>query len=152
MTIPQPDLPRAQGVLRFDWEDIHGQVVRRIIGIPQFPDRAAAPAAAESYWEIVLLTDAHAMSLTVNPDTDEVIAILIDPPPTNGDDLVNIDCLSDLIGHPLGWAWACINSQGYWDMFITSVDSVDPQVVFLGMASALTVMRVNGVARRRDNL
>lgn len=137
MSQSRDDLPRAQGILRFDWEDVQGRTIRRVLGLPDAPTTVGM-----CFWEIVIVTDGPVVHATVNPDTDEVIITLMAEPPL-GAGWVEIACLFDLVGRDIGWAWSCINSQGYWDLFILSARSVTPDVALVGMASSLHIMRMN---------
>lgn len=147
MNCPKDDLPRAQGILRFDWKEVQGRTIRGVLGFRDASSGSATTTVDECFWEIIIVTDTLVVHSTVNPDTDEVIVTSIAAPPV-GTDWEDIECLSDLVGKEIGWAWSCINSQGYWDVFILSARSVDPSVALVGMASSLHIMRMNYVPWR----
>ena len=86
------------------------------------------------------------LHITVNPDTDELIATLTTVAEPGGGDWIDVGQLTDCIGHKIGWCWSGINSQGYWDLFAISFEGgVTPTAAFLGMASEVRVMRMTMV-------
>ena len=88
----------------------------------------------------VVLED-EVVTITVNDDTDELnIATtsaknsptLTEPPELPVE-------LAAFIGKQIVSYWACVNHQGYFDVFMLGIDDFQPSVVFCSIASQLSV-------------
>jgi hypothetical protein len=135
------DLPRSEGITRFDpddYDDLKSLTVRRIVGLID-PE-----ARCRAYSEILIMSDTRGLSICVNDDTDELIVTLVDAPPQDGR-WVSVESLDDCLRREFGWTWSAMNSQGYWDLFAISFELVVPNVAFFGIASTIQVMRMNSV-------
>ncbi|QNN65257.1 hypothetical protein H9L12_00990 [Sphingomonas rhizophila] len=118
--------------LRFDYELVHGQPVRSVVG---------EPAEGCGYWRIGIVTDNGTILISVDEDTDQVWVSLTAKELTT-EDWKPVPFLQDWLGLELGWSWVGINSQGYKDTFILSCAGVDPQWAFVGEGSSLTCYRM----------
>ena len=134
------DPPRAHGIARFDldrYDSLTGQSIRRIAA------RIEADDPRPIWLEMVVVGETLGLHITVNPDTDELVATLTDAAEPDGGRWIDVDLLADCVGSDIGWCWSAINSQGYWDMFMLSLEGgVIPSLAFLGMASEVKVMRM----------
>lgn len=93
------------------------------------------------------------LHITVNPDTDELVATLTGTADLGGGRWIDVDQLADCVGANIGWCWSAINSQGYWDLFMLSLEGgVVPALAFLGMASEVKVMRMTMVPSVADTI
>jgi hypothetical protein len=134
------DLPRAQGIARFDfdrYDDLYGQSTCRITA------KIDADDPRPTWWEMVVMGETLGLHITVNWETDELIVALTNVAEPGGGHWIDVEQLADCIGCKIGWCWSAINSQGYWDLFTLSFEGgVIPSVAFLGMASEVHVMRM----------
>jgi hypothetical protein len=134
------DLPRTHGVARFDFDryaGLTGQSVRRIAA------KVEADDTRPTWWEVVVMGETLGLHIAVNFDADELVATLTDNEEPGGGSWRDVDELADCIGCEIGWCWSAINSQGYWDLFLLSFESlVVPSVAFLGVASEVKIIRM----------
>ena len=134
-------------MLHFDWEDeeVHGAAITAVVGQPYY-----VPNGEISWWRLAILLGDRAIRISVNGDTDELIVTLestvlpIDDEPF---DLpwINVAPLATLVGHKLGWSWIGRNSQGYLDAFTIAIDGIDPDYMFVGLASAVDIRKITQI-------
>ncbi len=129
------------------WDHIEDKAIIAIEAdptAPEIPERA-------SFWHINFYVEGYRLSLTTNPDTDEII-VAVEPtsvePPTGP---LLIPELRALIGRSFGWNWIAVNSQGYTDMLVLAFTgkhgaAVTPQLAFLVEASAIHIHSVSPIA------
>jgi len=95
--------------------------------------------------EIHLVFEREYLTLSVDPDTDEVV---LDCRPLGegggqvGDAWQILGSMADFQDLELGWCWLGRNQQGYTDTIILSFSGPEPQMMFSGMAGKLNVYRV----------
>jgi len=119
-------------MLQFDYEEVHGQTVTKVLG------RRDRPAGWES---IALIVEDRAVVLRVDPDTDELIVTLEDASHL-ASHRAEVEELSEFVGSALGWCWIGRNYRGYLDMFTLSFSGIEPQICFVGEASMLTIRHI----------
>ena len=140
MSDPLPINPAV--MLHFDWEKVHGAVIAGVVGQPGYYTTGGI-----FWWRLAILLEDKAIRISVNNDTDELIVTLestvlpIDDEPL---DLPWIDVapLAALVGRELGWSWNACNSQGYLDAFSIAIDGIDPDYMFVGLASAVEIRKI----------
>jgi hypothetical protein len=133
----------ANGLIDFDFDLVQDQIIRDVRGC----SRAVLNDQSLQYDQVVLVLERHALAITVNQDTDELLVRLcIVSEATYDVALVDIPELQDCVGKHLGWCWEGRNSQGYWDMFTVSVSGIEPNFCFVGMASSVHLRRVRAIS------
>lgn len=125
-------------VLGFDYEPLHGQVLKSALGcVPLALDDGSV-----SYDEVRLTLDSCSLSISVDVDTDEVICNLISVNEGNDKIWVNVDSLSSYVGLEIGWLWLSRNWMGYTDMMSLSFSGIDPNIALVGSASKLSIFEL----------
>lgn len=136
-------------MLAFDWDEVDGQDVTDIVGrkVGKLQN-----GTTEADRIAIVLGDRH-VEISVNIDTDELRVALMDREAPRG--WTQIAALADHIGRPLGWAWEGKNHRGYADVFLVSFSGtpgdrlrtspLDPDVLFIGCASAVQISRLRKV-------
>jgi len=117
---PTPDpLPVNDAVmLHFDWEEVDGEAIEAVVGQPLYHEKGDGI----SWWRIAIALKRATIMISVNDDTDEIIATLERGELPRGEAPLDeawipLDALSSLVGRKLGWSWNACNSQGYLDAF-----------------------------------
>jgi hypothetical protein len=142
MLDPLPINPAV--MLHFDWEEeeIHGATIIGVMGQPDY-----LPNGDISWWRLAILLGDKAIRISVNNDTDELIVTLESTVlPIEGEPLdlpwINVAPLAALVGRELGWCWIGRNSQGYLDAFTIAIDGIDPDYMFVGIASSVDIRKI----------
>ncbi|WP_172274680.1 DUF6334 family protein [Caulobacter sp. RHG1] len=120
-------------MLQFDYEAIDGEAITAVVG------RADG---VDGRWSVVsIVLGARALVLRVDPDSDEISATLEAAP--GGAEWIPIAPMQAVVGTALGWCWVGRNYRGYLDTFILSCSDLEPQFLFIGMASAIHLRRIS---------
>jgi hypothetical protein len=119
-------------MLQFDYEEVHGRIVSRVVG------RRDGPAGWAS---IALVIEDRAIVLRVDDNTDEIV-VTLEGASDLPSDWSKVAEIADTVGSALGWCWIGRDYRGYLDMFTLSFSGIDPQVCFLSEASTLTIKHV----------
>jgi hypothetical protein len=118
--------------MRLDWEEVVDRPITSVFGL-----EAATMDNGSARWDaIAICIGSLAVLVTVEPDTDQVIVALSDPPVSPG--WASIQSFDSALGKKLGWCWIGINSQGYKDSFTIALGGLlDPHCTFVAEASSL---------------
>lgn len=122
--------------LRFDWDDVKHHHVTDILG-----RNSRIVSDGSACWDsVAICIEGRAVSLSVEPDTDQIEVSMTDKP--SGEGWEPISSFSFAQGQPLGWCWVGINSQGYKDSFTLAFGDVvplalQPRCTFVAEASSL---------------
>ena len=119
-------------MLQFDYETVDGEIVTAVLG--QADDNG-------NWWSVAILLGSQALVLRVDADTDQISVALEAAP--EGADWGPVEPMHTAIGSALGWCWIGRSYRGYLDMFIVSFSGLEPQFLFIGVASALQMRRVS---------
>jgi hypothetical protein len=125
-------------LLRFDWKEVDWQVVSAVLG----QSETTLNDGTLGWDAIALVVDDRAVTLTVNIDTDELIVSQGPLPTGEGERWSDIAALEDIVGHKIGWCWTAKNSQGYFDAFAIAFDGIEPNYLFVGIASSIHCSRI----------
>jgi hypothetical protein len=136
MADPLP--PNDFAMLRFDWE---AALDREIVAVRGLEERVISDGGLT--WTSIAFDLADAVVvLRVDEDTDQIIVTLEAIEPTDGGtQWVSVAALHSVVGRRFGWCWVSCNSQGYLDAFTVSVDGIEPNLMFVGVASTLECRR-----------
>jgi hypothetical protein len=121
-----------QTMLQFDYETVEGETVTAVLGQAD---------GKGSWWSVAILLGSRALVLRVDEDSDQISVALEAPP--EGADWTPLEQMQVAIGSALGWCWIGRNYRGYLDMFTVSFSGLEPQFLFIGMASALKLRHVS---------
>jgi len=91
----------------------------------------------KSFEKISFILDFQQIDLYPINDTDEIEIIV-----TNINDSIkrtSNQFLDQLIGKSVFTTWKCVNSQGYFDLFILGIETIRPTVSILCEGSSLKV-------------
>lgn len=119
-------------MLQFDYEMVEGEIVTAVVGQAD---------EIGNWWSVAILLGSRALVLRVDEDSDEISATLEAAP--TGYSWVPVKPMQLAVGNALGWCWIGRNYRGYLDMFTVSFSGLEPQFLFVGMASALQLRRVS---------
>lgn len=123
--------------LRVDWDRVDGSIVTDVRG-----ENPLTLTDGSGSWDAVAICIGdRVLSITVEPDTDQIIVELGNLP--RDAEWTAIPSLAFAIGKPLGWCWVGINCQGYKDSFTLAFgdivpDALQPRCTFLAEASSLS--------------
>ena len=141
--MPGPYPPNDAIMLHFDWDDVDDETITSVRGQPGYYEGNGGIF----WWRVAIILNHAAILIEVNNDTDEILVTL-----RHGDlpveeeplDLawIDIPALSELVGRKLGWSWTAQNSRGYLDAFMIAIDGIDPNYMFVGMASTVDIRRI----------
>lgn len=118
-------------MLRFDYDEVHGQIATALLGRRD---------GAAGWRDVAVVLGDRAVMVRVDVDTDE-IAVELEVAPGVDDGWQAIPELSDYVGTELGWCWLGRNYRGYLDMFTLSFSGLEPQVCFVGEAAIVSIKR-----------
>ena len=127
--------------LQFDWEQVTHRPISALVG-----QNERAMSDGSTAWDaLAFCVGDHAVVLTVNPDTDEIIVAHETMP--EGDGWQPVTLLSHVVGKSFGWSWIGTNHRGYTDSFMLALgeevpDALEPRLMFLCEASSLTCFDV----------
>lgn len=121
-----------QTMLQFDYDTVEGETVTAVLGQA---DKNG------NWWSVAILLGSRALVLRVDADSDQ-ISVALDAAP-EGADWAPVKPMQLAVGSALGWCWIGRNYRGYLDMFTVSFSGLEPQFLFIGMASALHLRRVS---------
>lgn len=119
-------------MLQFDYEMVEGETVTSVVG--QADENG-------NWWSVAILLGSRALVLRVDEDSDEISATLEAAPA--GANWVQVKPMQLAVGSALGWCWIGRNYRGYLDMFTVSFSDLEPQFLFIGVASALQLCRIS---------
>lgn len=121
-----------QTMLQFDYEMIEGETVTAVLGQAD---------GNGNWWSVAILLGSRALVLRVDADSDQISVVLEVAP--EGADWPPVEPMRLAVGSTLGWCWIGRNYRGYLDMFAVSFSDLEPQFLFISMASALKLHRVS---------
>jgi hypothetical protein len=135
-------------MLQFDWQQVDGLAMSAALG--RFPQGLGD--GTQSWEEIALIVGERTIALTVNNDTDEIIVDLLPSVPEKNEGWNDIAALAAEVGKEMGWSWVSRNSQGYLDTFSIAFNGIDPQYMFIAVASSIQCKKIvdigaNGMPR-----
>lgn len=119
-------------MLQFDYEMIEGETVTAVLGHAD---------GNGNWWSVAILLGSRALVLRVDADSDQISVVLEVAP--EGADWAPVEPMRLAVGSTLGWCWIGRNYRGYLDMFTVSFSDLEPQFLFISMASALKLHRVS---------
>jgi len=119
-------------MLQFDYDEVHGKVATAVLGQRE---------GVAGWQGIAILIEDRALTLRIDPNTDEIIVNLEAAPEANIGWLAVTE-MSDLVGSQLGWCWVGRNYRGYLDMFTLSFSGLEPQVCFIGEGATIIIRRI----------
>ena len=127
--------------LQFDWETVTHRPISAIAG----QNERAMSDGSPSWGALAFSVGDRAVVLTVNADTDEIIAA--HEPMPEGDGWHPVAALDHVVGQSFGWSWVGTNYRGYADSFTLALgdvvpDALQPRLMFLGEASRLSCFEV----------
>lgn len=120
-------------MLQFDYETVDGKIVTAVLGQPN--------EVESRWWVVAIVLGSQALVLRVDPDSDEISVSLEAAP--EGTAWTPVRPMQAAVGAALGWCWVGRNYRGYLDMFTVSFSGLEPQFLFMGMASALQLRCVS---------
>jgi hypothetical protein len=121
-----------QTILKFDYAAVEGETVTAVLGQAD---------GNGNWWSVAILLGSRALVLRVDADSDQISVALEAAP--EGADWATVEPMHFAIGSELGWCWIGRNYRGYLDMFTVSFSGLEPQFLFIGMASAIQLRRVS---------
>lgn len=121
-----------QTMFQFDYETVEGETVTAVLGQPD---------ENGNWWSVAILLGSRALVLHVDADSDQISVALEAAP--EGANWVPVEPMRLAVGSTLGWCWNGRNYRGYLDMFTVSFSGLEPQFLFISMASALQLRRVS---------
>jgi hypothetical protein len=130
-------------MLHFDWKDVDGEVIKAVLGQPCYYEEGDGV----SWWRTAIVLKHAAIMIDVNNDTDEIVVTLERGELPRGEAPLDeawipLEALSSLVGRKLGWSWNACNSRGYLDAFMIAVDGIDPDWMFVGIASRVPIRKI----------
>lgn len=121
-------------------EDCLGEKVSQILIKPEIVFISADNEIIAE--EILVLLEKSKLRILPIQDTDEISVECLEIDNTENDsDFLSVTLLDEYIGEMLSESWKCVNSRGYFDLFILGFYFLHPSLMILSEGSTLKLFK-----------